>query len=110
MSEIKVSSCVSCPARGTAERSVGTRVGVCCADPEKRAVPGAPWNKIRPEPPSWCPAREGLVIRFEKSSSLQKIAKAQPTKPPRVREASDADYGDFDLDWFPCWVPDGSDF
>src|ERR1051325_2152960 len=65
VSEIKVKHCGDCPARRWEDGHT-----VCGVDEMRRAVPGNRYGRVQPAPPDWCPAREGVTLRFERPSRL----------------------------------------
>ena len=81
MSEIKVKHCGDCPARRWEDGHT-----VCGVDEMRRAVPGNRYGRVQPAPPDWCPAREGVTLRFERPSSLSKITRGYV--PPAIRDAA----------------------
>lgn len=106
--ETVVGACIDCPFRRyRPSDGFGNGGGYCSADTEQRLVRGSPYGDRReqPEPPDWCPAREGIAIRFVKPSSLRKIANAYIPPKAIVREQPEhPDPGaDEDADVFGSW-------
>lgn len=112
--DITVSACIDCPARKyRGPDNFGNGGGYCSLDAEQRLVKGSPYGdrQRQPAPPDWCPAREGVTIRFVKPSSLGKIVSAY-IPPEAFSEREQPDSGaDEELDVFggAWWSPQEGD-